>query len=83
VTKHLAELFEEHGRPEMIRSDNGRELVAATVKDWLRAQGVEPVFIQNASKTTHEVDQPEGWTDPITGMVFAALGIAVAVEKTT
>ncbi len=49
VTKHLAELFEEHGRPEMIRSDNGREFVAETVKDWLRAQGVEPVFIAKAS----------------------------------
>jgi putative transposase len=49
VTKHLAKLFEEHGRPAMIRSDNGREFVAATVKDWLRAQGVEPVFIQKAS----------------------------------
>jgi putative transposase len=49
VTKHLAKLFEEHGRPEMIRSDNGRELVAETVKDWLRAQGVEPVFIRKAS----------------------------------
>jgi putative transposase len=49
VTKHLAKLFEQHGRPEMIRSDNGREFVAATVKDWLRAQGVEPVFIRKAS----------------------------------
>lgn len=49
VTKHLAQLFEEHGRPAMIRSDNGREFVAETVKDWLRAQGVEPVFIRKAS----------------------------------
>ena len=49
VSKHLANLFEQHGRPSMIRSDNGREFVAATVKDWLRAQGVEPVFIQKAS----------------------------------
>ena len=49
VAKHLAHLFEVHGRPEMIRSDNGREFVAETVKDWLRAQGVEPVFIAKAS----------------------------------
>lgn len=49
VTKHLAQLFEVHGRPEMIRSDNGREFVAETTKDWLRAQGVEPVFIRKAS----------------------------------
>jgi putative transposase len=49
VVKHLAQLFEEHLRPEMIRSDNGREFVAETVEDWLRAQGVEPVFIRKAS----------------------------------
>jgi putative transposase len=49
VTKHLAKLFEEHGRPAMIRSDNGREFVAETVKTWLRDQGVEPVFIRKAS----------------------------------
>jgi putative transposase len=49
VTKHLSQLFEAHGRPAMIRSDNGREFVAETVKDWLRAQGVEPVFIRKAS----------------------------------
>jgi putative transposase len=49
VTKHLGKLFEEHGRPAMIRSDNGREFVAETVKDWLRERGVEPVFIRKAS----------------------------------
>jgi transposase InsO family protein len=49
VTKHLAKLFEQHGRPSMLRSDNGRKFVAATVKNWLRAQGVELVFIQKAS----------------------------------
>jgi len=49
VTKHLGKLFEVHGQPAMIRSDNGREFVAETVKDWLRARGVEPVFIRKAS----------------------------------
>jgi putative transposase len=49
VTKHLEILFEEHGKPAMIRSDNGREFVAATVKDWLRDQSVEPVFMHFVS----------------------------------
>jgi putative transposase len=49
VIAHLARLFEQHGRPEMIRSDNGREFVADTVKDWLAGQGVKPVFIAKAS----------------------------------
>ncbi len=49
VIKHLEHLFEIHGKPEMIRSDNGREFIAATVKDWLRDEGVTPVFVAKAS----------------------------------
>lgn len=49
VVKHLAKLFDLHGRPAMIRSDNGREFIAATVRDWLTAQGVQAVFIAKAS----------------------------------
>lgn len=49
VVAHLEELFEQHGRPQMIRSDNGREFIAETVVMWLRDRGVEPVFIAKAS----------------------------------
>ena len=49
VVKHLAKLFDLHGRPAMIRSDNGREFIAATVRDWLESQGVQAVFIAKAS----------------------------------
>jgi transposase InsO family protein len=49
VLSHLAVLFEKHGRPAMIRSDNGREFIAETVQDWLIGQGVTPVFIAKAS----------------------------------
>ena len=49
VIKHLAKLFDQHGKPEMIRSDNGREFIAASVQDWLTAQGVQAVFIAKAS----------------------------------
>ena len=49
AVKHLAKLFDLHGRPAMIRSDNGREFIAATVRDWLTDQGVQAVFIAKAS----------------------------------
>lgn len=46
VVAHLEKLFETHGTPSAIRSDNGREFIASTVIDWLRDHGVEPVFIE-------------------------------------
>jgi transposase InsO family protein len=49
VIAHLEVLFERHGVPAMIRSDNGREFIAETVQDWLRQRGVQPVFIAKAS----------------------------------
>lgn len=49
VVKHLEKLFEIHGKPAMIRSDNGREFIADTVRGWLHDQGVEAVFIAKAS----------------------------------
>jgi len=49
VVAFLAELFEKHGTPPGIRSDNGREFVAATVLTWLRERQVEPIFVEKAS----------------------------------
>jgi putative transposase len=46
VARFLEELFERHGVPEMIRSDNGREFIAATVLDFLAEYGVAPAFIE-------------------------------------
>jgi putative transposase len=51
VIEHLEQLFETHGAPKEIRSDNGREFIAATVVDWLKEWGVEAVFIEKASPT--------------------------------
>ena len=42
VVDVLAYLFEVHGEPEFIRSDNGPELVAKVVPEWLEASGVSP-----------------------------------------
>jgi putative transposase len=49
IVAHLDRLFELHGRPSAIRSDNGREFIASTVVDWLNERGVEAVFIAKGS----------------------------------
>lgn len=49
VVACLTELFQIHGRPRVIRSDNGREFIAETVVSWLRDQGVIPAFIEKGS----------------------------------
>jgi transposase InsO family protein len=49
VVTHLTALFEVHGKPVMIRSDNGREFISSTVRDFLADQGVEAVFVAKAS----------------------------------
>ena len=46
VTRFLAKLFEQHGRPRYIRADNGREFIADHVRDWLQERGVTPVHIE-------------------------------------
>lgn len=45
----LAQLFDEHGAPAMIRSDNGREFIATGLLAWLREQGVTPIHVAKAS----------------------------------
>jgi transposase InsO family protein len=47
--RELERLFERHGTPTMIRPDNGREFIAATVIDGLAARGVVPIFIEKGS----------------------------------
>lgn len=49
VAAALERLFGCHGRPRLLRSDNGREFIAETLGEWLRGQGVEPVFIEYGS----------------------------------
>jgi len=54
ITNHdvlyaLSELFLEHGIPEHIRSDNGPEFVAKTIRGWLSNLGVKTLFIEPGS----------------------------------
>lgn len=46
VERELTQLFAYRGKPQIIRMDNGPELVA--LEGWLRGQGIEPQYIQPA-----------------------------------
>ena len=39
VVRLLAQLVEQHGRPEKLRCDNGPEFISAALGDWCAAQG--------------------------------------------
>ena len=45
----LPYLFQGHGEPEFIRSDNGPEFVSKAVKEWLKDSGVKTLFIEPGS----------------------------------
>ena len=49
VLDRLAQLFVAHGTPEHIRSDNGPEFTAASVRGWLQKVGVGTLFIEKGS----------------------------------
>lgn len=49
VIEILGRLFAEQGIPEHIRSDNGPEFIAKSLRDWLRGRGVSPLFIEPGS----------------------------------
>lgn len=46
VIEVLAYLVELRGAPRYIRSDNGPEFVAQAIRDWLKAAGVETLYIE-------------------------------------
>lgn len=49
VISELERLFERHGKPQVLRSDNGREFIADSLRSWLAGQGVETAFIEKGS----------------------------------
>lgn len=49
VVAVLKRLFQEHGEPEYIRSDNGSEFVARVVREGLEEAGVKTLFIAPGS----------------------------------
>lgn len=49
VIQTLKYLFQVHGEPEYLRSDNGPEFIAEAVKEWLAEAGVKTAFIEPGS----------------------------------
>jgi transposase InsO family protein len=49
VVQQLEQLFATHGRPRVLRSDNGREFIATSLQDWLAGVGVATAFIEKGS----------------------------------
>ena len=45
----LEELIVEHGAPHFLRSDNGPEFIAAKLKTWLVAHGIQTYYIEPGS----------------------------------
>lgn len=57
VRAHLERLFAIHGRPTLIRADNGREFIADSLLDWLGEQEVRGVFIAKASPWQNGINE--------------------------
>ena len=49
VIETLSRLVAERGAPLYLRSDNGSEFVAARVKEWLTAKGIQTLYIEPGS----------------------------------
>ncbi len=49
VATELRRLFELHGKPQVLRSDNGREFIADSLGQWLAEQGIKTAFIAKGS----------------------------------
>lgn len=49
VLEALYPLLLKHGKPQFIRSDNGREFTAGALQDWLRKAGITPMQIYPGS----------------------------------
>jgi transposase InsO family protein len=49
LIRMFEQLFEEHGEPDFIRSDNGPEFIAKVLQDWLAKRGSKTLFITPGS----------------------------------
>ncbi len=61
VLDHLTQLFIQRRLPDYIRSDNGSEFTAKTVRKWLDSLGVKTLYIEPASPWEN------GYLEPFNG----------------
>ena len=54
MVRVVSRLFARHGSPAFLRSDNGSELISATVQQWLASRQVR----------THYIDPGCPWQNP-------------------
>ena len=49
VIERLSDLFMFRGTPEYIRSDNGPEFISKAIRRWMKATGVQTLYIEPGS----------------------------------
>jgi putative transposase len=85
VTAHLGRLFAAHGKPAFIRADNGREVIADSVQEWLAGQQVRPVLSEKASPQQNcQIERFNGTMrrETLNGEVFhSVLEAKVVIEE--
>lgn len=53
VQEGLGELFFTHGCPGHLRSDNGPEFIAQSLRQWMAQLAIAPLFIEPGSPWEH------------------------------
>jgi len=59
VIAELEQLFERHGKLQVLRSDNGREFIAASLLDWLAERGVRRPSSRKAARSRPAEHEPD------------------------
>jgi putative transposase len=72
VISELERLFDQHGKPAVLRSDNGREFIAESLAEWLAKQGVKTAF--SNPPHTNRTSRPDAPTELQAALRAARLG---------
>jgi transposase InsO family protein len=85
VLEAMADLFEQHGPPAHIRSDNGPEFVATALREWLARLSVRTLFIEPGSPWENGYNESFNGKlrdELLNGEIFYSLGEAqIVIEQ--